>query len=392
MTSSTTSSLEHILRALKQSPLFHLSLASKELFHSNFLAWLCETYPRHSGRLFATFLPHVPSSHDRLRVYRERNNIDVTLEYPGGEELIIENKVKSLPSQQQLEEYATTARHKAQTGFLLLSLTRPAFLPLHETTIRLNDGVVWQYLTYREYADMLRDILPGISAANNYHGQLLCDYIDFITQLDALQSHFVIDWDGEHGNFFGVQNDLQRLASIRLHDLIDKMRYAQLAQRVSDALRKEGFALIHKDLWHGQPGQVLVDAGMTRGVGLFDLKYFVMNKDHFGNPVILGVQVQGNDFRLVVEVWDRSRAPKIAMALWQPDDANKLWFDFGLLPNGSDEYPKKRAFNQYSGQFLYRSKRLRSIAPQHLVDIIVVYAHLIQANESAICQQIETAL
>jgi hypothetical protein len=34
----------HVQR-LKKSPLFNLSLASKELFHSNFLAWLCEAYP-----------------------------------------------------------------------------------------------------------------------------------------------------------------------------------------------------------------------------------------------------------------------------------------------------------------------------------------------------------
>ena len=41
--------------SLKGSPLFNLSLASKELFHSNFLAWLCEAYPDFMGPLFARY-------------------------------------------------------------------------------------------------------------------------------------------------------------------------------------------------------------------------------------------------------------------------------------------------------------------------------------------------
>ncbi len=389
MTPSPAASFEQIVSALKRSPLFHLSLASKELFHSNFLAWLCESYPDQAGRIFATFLKHAPLTYGQLNVYRERHNIDLSLEYSGGEVLIIENKVKSLPALAQLEEYAAATPNKAQTSFLLLSLTRPTFLPFPGTTIRLSNGVEWHYLSYHDLADKLHAILPDITAITSYHGQLLRDYIDFITHLDALQNHFSIDWDDEHGDFFHAQKEIQHLASIRLHDVIDKMRYAQLAQRVRDVMQKNGFTFIYNDFWNAQPGQVLVDSGMTRGVGLFDLKYFLMNKDRFGQPVILGVQVQGDHFRLVLEVWERSKAPKIAAALWMPAEGNQVWFNFGLLRNGSQEYPQKRPFNQYNGVFLYRSKRLGSIAPQHLVDTIVAYANIIRTNAPLICQQIE---
>ena len=34
--------LEKVVNNLKASPLFNMSLGSKELFHSNFLAWLLE--------------------------------------------------------------------------------------------------------------------------------------------------------------------------------------------------------------------------------------------------------------------------------------------------------------------------------------------------------------
>jgi hypothetical protein len=84
---------EHV-RSLRASPLFHFSLASKELFHSNFLAWLCETYPSLVGPLFAKFTQAPNASCDRLTVHREQRNTDLTIEFPNGETLVVENKVK----------------------------------------------------------------------------------------------------------------------------------------------------------------------------------------------------------------------------------------------------------------------------------------------------------
>jgi hypothetical protein len=85
-------SLAQIIEALKASPLFSLSLSSKELFHSNFLAWLCETYPVIVGRLLSECLTRRPTTAVVVKALREWKNLDLVLEYPGGE-LVIENKV-----------------------------------------------------------------------------------------------------------------------------------------------------------------------------------------------------------------------------------------------------------------------------------------------------------
>ena len=37
-----TEIMDTFVEKLKNNPIFHLSLSSKELFHSNFLAWLAE--------------------------------------------------------------------------------------------------------------------------------------------------------------------------------------------------------------------------------------------------------------------------------------------------------------------------------------------------------------
>jgi len=390
--------LDQIIDGLKQSPLFQLSLASKELFHSNFLAWLCVTYPDHAGRLFAAFLNYTPPTCQGLRAQREWHNIDLLLNYPGGGVLVIENKVKSLPVRDQLDEYAAAVPDKEKTSFLLLSLSRPAFLPLNEATIQVSDGMVWQYLSYRDLADKLLEVLPHIAAIDSYHGRLLDDYIHFITHLDVLGERFVVDWDDEQGDFFDVRSEVHRLKDIRVHDLVDKIRYAQLERRVGDVLRDEGFpAVLHEKLCDGHEGpagSILLGTDMTRGVGLFNLEYIVMDKHRLGNPVILGIQVQGNQFRLVVELTGehKDRAIEIAKALRQHGGSNKLWFDFGRLPDGSGEYPQNGEFNQYSGVFFYRSKRLGNISPKRLVDTIVAYTRSIQANQVSIQRRIEAVL
>ena len=75
-----------------------------------------------------------------------------------------------------------------------------------------------------------------------------------------------------------------------MHDLIDKIRYAQLERRVGDALRDDGFpAVLHEKLRDGHDGpagSILLCTDMTRGVGLFNLEYIVMDKHRLGNPVV----------------------------------------------------------------------------------------------------------
>lgn len=39
-------SVAKLCRALGDEPLFHMSLGSRELFHSNFIAWVADTCPQ----------------------------------------------------------------------------------------------------------------------------------------------------------------------------------------------------------------------------------------------------------------------------------------------------------------------------------------------------------
>lgn len=52
--------MNETIEKLKISPLFNLSLSSKELFHSNFLYWIGRTYPSEFGGIFSKYLNEKP--------------------------------------------------------------------------------------------------------------------------------------------------------------------------------------------------------------------------------------------------------------------------------------------------------------------------------------------
>ncbi len=400
---STSESFEDIVRGLSSSPLFNLSLASKELFHSNFLAWLCEAYPEPAGEFFAKYLKTPPASSHIKQAARERRNVDLTLKYPDGQQLIIENKVKSIPSKEQLKEISSKKWDPSKTSFLLLTLVDPLF--------RLEGAGEWLHLTYRQLACALEQLLPRIDAAGtdrDYHGKLVRDYIAFIRRLDELQSLLAVRWEDESSDFFAATpQQFKDLKRIRVHDVIDKLRYAKLSEELIDALRGDGFspkdAISPRDLEIAPTGTVVVESEMTHGTGLTNLKYVLTDKARFGESVVLGVQLQGNQFRLFIRMTDKEKAEKAAQALWAQREEERLWFDFLPIkrsptiacPSGEYPHPRRgceKTFNVFSGRFFWRAVHLQRASPRELVRAIAAYAGLIRENQEQLCQRLDAAL
>lgn len=122
------------IKKLKKSPMFNLSLSSKELFHSNFLAWIAED--EYTKEMFVAILElfgldnntatdyakGIREQPPRFIVKREYNNFDFCIcenidnwekgskqdaeeKIPGRVLLVLENKFKSIPYKEQLMEY-----------------------------------------------------------------------------------------------------------------------------------------------------------------------------------------------------------------------------------------------------------------------------------------------
>lgn len=91
------------VKTLQDSPLFQLSLTSKELFHSNFLYWLGVTYQDLFKETFSKLGCNTAAWPDKWEVEREYKHLDLCVKGPGKRGkiyLVLENKVKSIPNQQ----------------------------------------------------------------------------------------------------------------------------------------------------------------------------------------------------------------------------------------------------------------------------------------------------
>lgn len=135
--------------ALTNEPMFHLSLHSKELFHSNFLAWFCEKRPSIAGEVFSAWVPG-RGGQSAVRVQREADNLDLAIELPGLAPFVVENKVFAPPDEAQLDRYASGRMGGLnQPSALLLSLSPPFW---DGDTYLSPNGLQWRHVSYSQLA------------------------------------------------------------------------------------------------------------------------------------------------------------------------------------------------------------------------------------------------
>lgn len=160
---------------LKTSPMFNLSLSSKELFHSNFLYWL-SIVSRQSFKELMKELgvdTHIWIEKE-WEVRREYNNLDLCVVQENKILLVVENKVKSIPSKKQLFDYDEKIK-KANNG-IDLSKNNKILLSL---TIPTSNNDNWEWKGY----DKISDFLSNIKLENEYHQKLIEDYVKFVNKL-----------------------------------------------------------------------------------------------------------------------------------------------------------------------------------------------------------------
>lgn len=103
---------------LKNNPIFQLSLSSKELFHSNFLAWLAEDDNTRCvfNKVMQTWLGNKnwEFQPNEMEVKREYNHFDFCVcdklsidgnDVTGSVQVVLENKFKSIAYTAQLVDY-----------------------------------------------------------------------------------------------------------------------------------------------------------------------------------------------------------------------------------------------------------------------------------------------
>ena len=334
------------VQKLKKSPIFNFSLSSKELFHSNFLAWMLNelitdevgNYTSNGqfemfwklfckyGRLSEEFNGLI-IKFDSIK--REEKNLDLLFSAHIGDnnyfDVIIENKVKSIPYIGQLKEYASKA--KKGSRLILLTLHCPENLNAQNRLINAGDDAVWCVVTYSDLKKCLSNFLEQPTTLSSYNREIIADYIQLLGVLIAVSEEAEIS-ESEFFNWADeISNTVIRyLRDLRLADFYLKKKYALLADLVKNRV--------------GNVKEISINSGFSNSTGFLDIKYKV------DDSLNLGIQIQANMFRLVIE---GQNAYHTAMEL-----DSKGWFDFQIIEHIGIVYPKNNGLNKYGENFRYK--------------------------------------
>lgn len=365
-TAASPASTSSPLASLGANPIFHLSLSSKELFHSNFLVWLAD----YQTALFNEILEHcfdcktfeyAPDKYVALREYRnfdfcicERDAAQV--EGIGRIVFLLENKFKSIPYKAQLDEYVQKAAEynfecwkvsfKGSKGIKRLTKkliqdhyndpinectfeqwdnyikdksTKPPYNPhfvlltLAETFLDkpaiVKEGI-WKIVTYRDYAGALH--VPAGSTA--FADQLIDSYKDFISTFSSYCSTKL----SVPTNWNDVVSGDACLESLRMNDVWKKLLMHEVAEEIRAKIKTYRKLITQnksdKDLFGLKDPFIYIGVGYSNGNAILDIKLSV-DKDK-----MYAIQLQGKDYRYAVI----TQAKKRIALTWLNDFLDKV--------------------------------------------------------------------
>ena len=298
----TNQQIQNALDALNANPMFHMSLASKELFHSNFLYWLWKLDAKNFLKLldelsecddFGELTP------DSIEVKREYQHFDLCVLKKGNPLLVIENKVKSIPYVEQLNDY--TIKLDGNCKKVLLTLMQD-FLGRDKV-----DSSGWTIKNYYDLANAIEN-----RYVETKHQTFVNEYIKFIRNLHVLSN----SWNPD--SVLITQQKLYKdIKDLRLHDLFGKLFFSQVAAKLKDKLASQGVDL----------SNISVSSSYSdRGGPLFD----VTIRNLIDTETEFIIQVQGECYRHAVARPNISYAD-LCIEMDTNDAVQKMWWPDGYF-------------------------------------------------------------
>ena len=374
------------VKGLMESPMLYLSGGSKELFHSNFLYWLGVNYRDAFQQTMTRLLNINATWPEGWEVKREYKHLDLCVTYlkdtgkmRNGESvkkecafIILENKVKSLPERTQLKRYEKVFEGYNQgCSYAVLSLVKD-----FPGSKYLDENTCWQLHHYDELADVISKYCTA--DIRKEHHIYISDYCAYVRELSKLAE----GWKVEEDDTFLAQEE--GLAELRLNDIYEKVRYAQIATILANRLEnvvkpndeEESIVLGMSDFdvilkrridadeilgYYGCPeaapySQVFINSGMSHAIGFIEAKVKVTD------DCCLVIQVQGDRYCHGIE------CEGIANKRGKLSTQQQQFIDFkhGGLKNRAQKADSKVC--HYGSNFIYNMQKIQST---HTVSDIV---------------------
>lgn len=349
--------------SLRAEPLFHASLGSKELFHSNFLAWFADSFPQEAAAVFGAWGTALPGA-AAMPSERESTHLDLILHLPGLAPLAIENKVFSVPSEEQLLRYAQGAvSQRGLTGPMpskvLLSLISPGW----------EEHQGWRWVSYGQLADALERRISQVRTADEFAGDVLDHYVRLIRLLVQLLD--LLGTPTPEAPFLLPPAITAHLDRARVSAAVQKARASFVVRALQIAVAGKGG--IAAD----------VDHGFTRGTVLLEGFHRLAPKEIDPAADSVGWQLQGSQFRLAV-ITGRlgGRANRESREVYVMERYPR-WFDFTLVEKVAgigttlkEVRGGRWRFHGYDPDFVYRYCVVPDLTMSQILDVGLGYLRL----------------
>ena len=340
---------------LKKSPLFNVSLSSKELFHSNFIAWFFEKHKEDTVLYFKELVPEFQIT-ELLIIEREKKNIDITLIFNNAYSVLIENKVKSLPNRSQLDDYSNKINQEKER-LILLSLYPDSYKP---------------FLSYKEVLAWMEKVNERSVNSENKNSlkeyYVTKDYIEFTMNLASI-SNSLMEADVKF-NFHSQSNIYKQFQDIRLHDIFHKIKYKRLNDRVSTIVYKwleNELNIPQKD--HSQ--LYSAENYFSRGTAAANFHFPINGDPKFRK--YFEIQLQDNMLRFILF---SVKCVKFQEYI-NSKELFRSFFDLANTQSTLFETPKMRnEFNKYGDYIIYKYLIIKDNCD--MLELVQILANLIQ--------------
>lgn len=332
------------LKELQENPMFKFSMSSLELFHSNFLEWL---FDQNYSAFLKCFGIEVETNKEYtierefclgsskndgkkknwitdIAVFaKDKNNDDE--KYRSELVLIIENKIKSLPSKGQLEAQAEFAGNNCKKVLLTLFV-----LPKDYDCKGLGFAVV-------EYKDLIKGIREQYKNTK-YFVPYIEDYCQMVETLKRIIDNDKVVIKNKDG-YFTFHYDSDNLKDCGMQDAFRKYQAAQLVQMASNEFNDKSK--------YNYEMPIITAANLNNKKACVDV-FLELEKDLY-----VGVQIEYDQFRVC---FLGNCVKKMHKNADLNDVLKEFWNAWLVLPQGG---VKKLGYCQYSeGRFVHRYVRI----------------------------------
>ncbi|GHF05429.1 hypothetical protein GCM10016455_28380 [Aliiroseovarius zhejiangensis] len=361
------SALRNSITWLETSPMQRMSLGSRELFHSDFLSWLFEEYPRALAHVFDLTVKE-------CKVAREEQNIDLVVRDGETPVLIVENKVKSYPDFAQLQRYST--RFPDVDKRYLLTLVPPSFA--------MPKG--WKTVLYKDLAVGLQRWFEA-SHVSSEHRQYVVDYMTLVDHLATVAEECFDPVKIRENNFWFQGNRIQFLEKVGFSQTLQKFQAMAFRDYLKQAVPAEAAsiafpALISNDDAAPEEHHVKVWSALFNNTPCVTLEPVLADLGSEG--LRFEIQIQGQQYRRLVagpplrnvvsRTTSRTEKSELTWACLEASGADSWLFgrERTLAPDGNRSFMLDEA--------MMRSK-MRSDLCFYKPDVVYQYIDIAHEND-----------